>query len=292
MKKLFLILICTTLLFSSTPFASAEPSHVVDHAGLLTNEEILQLESKAQTLVDTYNMDIVILTTWGMDGKSAQTFAEDFYDDNGYGIGSDDSGILLLIAMESREWFISTCGQAIYAFTDYGIDQLAGDILYDLSSGSYYYAFDTYLSLLPEYFKAYESGQPVDSYSYHEPDIYYPGNSEEHVYYPNYGYDTTEKDALYYGKTVLISLLIGALVAAIVLYFMRSAMNTAKPQRDAGSYVKSGSYRLNVQQDIFLYSRVTKTRRAENNSGGSSGGGSTVHRSSGGSRHGGRGGRF
>lgn len=294
MKKLLLSLICTALLLCGLTHVSAESPHVVDHAGLFSSEEIFLLENEARTLSDTYGMDVVIVTTWSMDGKSAQSFADDFYDDNGYGIGSDDSGILFLLAMESREWYVSTCGQAIYAFTDYGIDQLVDKIIYDLSSGNYYYAFDTYLSMLPAYFDAYKNGKPIDNYSYYPPGDNYPGNSDDHVYYPDYGYDfdTVEKDGLYYGKAVLISLLIGAVVAAIVLYCMRSAMNTAKPQRDAGTYVKSGTYRLNIQQDIFLYSRVSRTRRAENNTGGSRGGGSSVHRSSGGSRHGGRGGRF
>ena len=65
-----------------------------------------------------YDMDIVIVITDDVKGKSSMDFADDFYDDNGYGIGFDSSGLLFLVNMEDREVWISTAGTAIKVFTD------------------------------------------------------------------------------------------------------------------------------------------------------------------------------
>ena len=80
-----------------------------------------------------------------------------------------------------------------------------------------------------------------------------------------------ENDAL----QLLVSLVIGAVVAGIVLSVMRSKMNTAKAQYGASNYLQEGSYHLNTQHDVYLYSNTTRVRRSQNSSsGGGSGGGS------------------
>ena len=299
MKRVLSVILCAVLLCSAAITAYADLPHMIDEAALLTADEVVLLEKKAHSVSDTYGMDVVILTVQSLEGKSSQDYADDFYDDNGYGIGTENSGVLLLIAMESREWYISTCGNAIYALTDYGIDMLADSILAELGSGEYYSAFDHYLDLLADYFEAYQNGAPIDrNTGYNDPVMDSPYREDEHiVYYPgNDTYSGFNKADIPYGRILLISLVIGVAAAGISLFAMRSTMNSAKPQRDAGSYVKNGSYRLNQQRDIFLYSHVSKVRRSED-SGGSRGGhghsgGSSVHRSSGGSHHGGHGGRF
>lgn len=286
-RKLISVLLCLLMITSLVFTASAEEPKIIDNADLFSYDEIEDLEQKANELVDTYDMDVVILTIDDLEGKSPQDYADDYYDDNGYGIGPDYSGVLFLIAMDTREWYISTCGDAIYALTDYGIESIFSEMSYDLADDEFYDAFDTYLDTLPEYFEAYKDGDPIDGYagSYDGPGCYSPGTRSEVLYYDgSVGFGFMQ---------ILISLAVGLAVAAIAIFFMRSAMNTAKAQRSAGSYLKEGSYDLRVQRDLFLYSSVSKTRKAQNNSsGGSRGGGSSVHRSSGGRSHGGGGGRF
>ncbi len=93
---------------------------------------------------------------------------------------------------------------------------------------------------------------------------------------------------------VIFSLVCGLIVAAIVIWIMSRGMSTAKAQRNAQSYLATGSYDLHTKRDIFLYSRTTKTRKAESSSstGARGGGGSSTHRSSSGRSHGGRSGKF
>ena len=255
--------------------ASLMGAQIIDSADLLSDQEMIELESKADRLMDDYGMDVVILTVDSLDGQYGQTKADDFYDENGYG----DNGVLFLLAMEEREWYISTSGDAIYALTDYGIQQVGFVMVPYLSQGDYYGAFDVFLDELPMYFDALEKGKPVDGYADYSGD-YYHGDREEVLYY--------EEDT---SPSLLVSLFFGVVAGGLTVLIMRGTMNTKKPQRSAGEYLIQDSYQLNTMQDLFLYSQVQKVRRQESSSG-SGGGGSSVHRSSSGRSHGGGGGRF
>lgn len=279
MKRKFFTLVLV-LVFASVLLIPAQASilgaQVIDMADLLSDQEMIELEAKADSLMERYGMDVVILTLDSLDGQSAQNRADNFYDENGYG----DDGVLFLLAMEEREWYISTCGNGIYALTDYGIQQVGNEMLPYLGDGDYYGAFDVFLEELPVYFDALEQGKPIDGYADYSGD-YYHGDREEVVYYE-------EEDS---GPSVLASLFFGVVAAGLTVLIMRGSMNTKKPQRSAGEYLVRDSYRLHTVQDLFLYSRVNKVRKQENSSGGG-GGGSSVHSSSGGRSHGGGGGRF
>ena len=282
MKKIISILLLLLLMLFLTIPADAtdrDIPYVVDDADLLETSEELMLTQQIQNYREVLQLEIVIVTTYGSDGKGVQAYADDFYDQNGYGYGDTNSGILLLLDMEGREWYMSTCGDAIYIFTDYGLEQLGETILPWLSDGEYYRAFLGWLSALSPYVTAYRNGSSIDGYV--PPDEYESVYGEEIIYQ-----DMPVGIRIRPFPTALIIGLIAALIAIVI---MRSRMNTARMQKSATNYLKDGSFRLRQRSDMFLYSRVTRTARPKNNT---SGGGSSVHRSSGGVSHGGRGGRF
>ncbi len=255
MKKFLSILLILLLLVSVAAPAAAAGSRVVDDAQLLTLAEAQKLNEMAEKIAQLYSIDAVILTVQSLDGKTPQAFADDYFDHNGYGMGSDDSGVLLLLSMEKRDWYISTHARGYEAITNREVQSIGEKMLNDLSSGNYYDAFVIYLHCLEAEFEDYNAGGA-------EPDFYH------------------------YMTRLLTALVIGAIIAAISLLIMRSKMNTAKQQSGASHYMAEGSYDLYRSRDIFLYSRTTKTAR---NQGGSSGG---THRSSSGRSHGGGGGKF
>lgn len=273
-KKTTILLLCVTLLFTLVlPVSGEAVSYIADQAGLLTTQEITSLEEKAASLATAYGIDPVIVTVDSLGGQSAQNYADDYYDNSGY----RDDGVLFLLAMAEREWYISTCGSVIYALTDYGVQQLGESIVPSLAEEYWYTGFYTFLDTLPYYLDAYENGAPMDGYADYSGD-YYHAEQEEVVYY--------EAE---YTPNFLISLLCGMAVAGIAVLVMSRSMNTKRTQRGAGEYIKAGSWHLTQHSDLFLYSNVTKTRKQEPPK---SSGGSSVHRSSGGRRHGGGGGRF
>ena len=277
MKRLITLLICIVFLCPVLTAQAATPK-IIDDADLLLYGEITLLEEQAAAITDTYGMDVVILTVDSTNGTYIETFADDFYDNNGYGTGEDGSGVLLVLAMDTREWAISTCGDAIYAITDFGVQALFEDMAPHLSENRFYEAFDTYLKVLPYYFEAWEGGSPIDGWAgnYDGPGSVEIGTREDVVYY--------EEDPPYLAAPV-----IGVFLAAIIVWIMRASMNTKRPQHSAVDYLNRNSYQLRRHQDIFLYSQVRKVRKQQQNSGG---GGSSVHRSSGGRSHGGGHGRF
>lgn len=282
MRKLcaYLLLLVLVLSLAAPVFAvETDAPWVVDNAGLLDSGEISELNRQIQNLRSELELEIVIVTTYGTGGKGVQAYADDFYDQNGYGYGSNNTGILLLLDMDSREWYMSTCGDAIYIFTDYGLEQLGEEILPWLSDGEYYRAFLAWLSGLSPYVKAYRNGSPIDGYV--PPDAYdSPYGDEIYHYEDHVGIRV---------RPFPVALVIGLIAALVTILVMRAKMNTAKLQSGAVDYLKKGSFHLRRRSDMFLYSRVTKTARPKESSGG---GGSSVHRSSGGVSHGGRGGKF
>ena len=256
------------------PVYAQTVSHVVDDASLLLTEEVNILEEKASDLEVRYGIHAVVLTVDSLGGSRAQDYADDYYDNAGYG----DDGVLFLLAMAEREWYISTSGTLIYALTDYATQQLGEEVIPYLAEEQWYNGFCAFLDSLPAYLDAYENGTPIDGYADYSGD-YYHGDQEEIVYFE-------EEFTPYFP----LSLLCGIAIAGIVVLIMRFSMNTKRPQHSASVYMQDGSWNLTQHQDLFLYSNVTKTRKQEPPK--SSGGGSSIHRSSGGRRHGGGGGKF
>ncbi len=269
---LFSLLLCVCLL---VPAYAQTTAFVTDEAGLLRSEQIDTLEKKAAELKNRYGIDAVILTVDSLVGAYAQDYADDYYDNAGY----CDDGVLFLLAMEEREWYISTSGSLIYALTDYGIQKIGEGAVSYFADGLWFDGFHYFLNNLPLYLDALEKGAPVDGFADFSGD-YYHGEQEEVVYYQG---ESSPNFAL--------SLLCGLGAAGISIFVMHSAMNTKRSQRGAGDYLKKDSWNLYQHRDLFLYSNVTKSRRQEESKS-SSGGGSSVHRSSGGRSHGGGGGKF
>lgn len=280
MKKrivVFAMVLCLIFAAAVPALASeTELPRLIDDAQLLTPEQNTSLADLLERQREVLDIDIVIVTTWSLDGKDAMSYADDYYDSHGYGLGSEGTGILLLVCMGTREWYMSTCGDARYIFTDYGLDQLGDDLVTYLSSGDYYGGFAGWVNNLSYYVERYLQGEPVDGYV--PPDDYESPYGEEIIHYSD------ASNAQHF----LIALVVGLVSALITVLIMRSSMNTAKLRSGAGDYLKGGSFQLNRRTDMFLYSRVSKTAKPKNNSGG----GSSVHSSSGGRSHGGRGGRF
>jgi len=249
MKKIlpFVIMIALLLCIPLSAWAEYSP-YINDQADILTENQIQSLEQLAYDISYNCGMDVVIVTASSLNGQSSQVYADDYYDQHGY----SENGILLLLAMFEREWYISTSGNAIKAFSDRELDALGDMMVSYFSDGDYYQGFRVFLTSLPDFAHAELSGATRSA-----------------------------------GSIIVISLLIGLVAALIAIFIMRSAMNSKRSQNSAGKYLQNNSFRLHINQDIFLYSRVHKTQRQQQSSTGSK-----VHTSSSGRSHGGRGGKF
>ena len=274
-RKITVILIALFLMVSVLLPVSAEGiPYVVDVAGLLSGKETAVLEERAASLNSIYDIHPVILTVDSLGGSRPQEYADDYYDFAGYG----DDGVLFLLAMEERDWYISTSGKMIYALTDYGIQQIGEGSVAFFGEGAWFDGFCYFLDTLPTYLDALENSAPIDGEA-DDSGSYYHGDQEEIVYYE-------EEFTPYFP----FSLFCGIVAAAITVLIMRLCMITKRPRRNASDYMVNGSWKLTQHRDLFLYSNVSKVRKQDPPK--NSGGGSSVHRSSGGRSHGGGGGKF
>lgn len=259
---LFALILCVTT--TAPAFAASDLPRLVDNAGLLTDGEGSALLQKLDDISERQQADIVVVTADTIDGKTPMEYADDFYDYNGYGYGEECDGVLLLVSMEDRDWWISTTGYGIKALTDAGIDYISEKFLSDLSNGEYAAAFTTYAELCDDFFTQAKTGEPYDV-------------------------GRMPKEPFEFGINLLIALIIGFVVALLATNIMKGKLKTVRFQSAAGNYVKEGSMNVTESRDMFLYTNVSRTPRPKESS---SGGGSSTHTSSSGSSHGGGGGKF
>ena len=122
-------------------FAAPPEKRVFDKGGFFSPPVVAELEKLAKDFRLVYQLDLVVLTTKKTSGKTSRDYADDFYDNNDFGIGADKSGLLLLIDLDNRKTYISTAGRAIRIFTDSRINRIIDEQYPKLKSGDYSAAF-------------------------------------------------------------------------------------------------------------------------------------------------------
>lgn len=160
--KRILIILCVLLLIAPAALAENLPL-VVDDAGLLTEGAQADLQFAAQRVSALHGMDVVLLTVDTLDGKTAKEYAADYYDGMGYGRGDSKSGILFMVAMEEREWYMLTTGEGILTFTDYGLNAIADDVVPYFREGAYSTGFMRFIWDAELFFRQAENGAPYDA---------------------------------------------------------------------------------------------------------------------------------
>ncbi len=204
---------------------------VVDNAELLSPEEENELLARCDTVLSEYQMEVAILTVNDLEGKTAQDYADDFYDYNGYGYGENDDGMLVLYkpGMEGeRELHITTYGKGNSTFYAEIREEIYSEMKNYLIADDYYGAFNVYLEKAESQLK--------------------PG-----------------VDLMW----LLIFVLVGAVVGLIITGSMISKNKTVVAQNNAKVYTRQGSMNVTAATDTFLYTFTDVRPKPQNNNGGS-----------------------
>ena len=202
---------------------------IVDGADLLSDNQEASLNSTAAQIGEKHNCSVVIVTTSSLDGKTAQQYADDYFDYHNY----KKDGILLLVAFNNttdpqlRAWAISTTGECIKTFSESKQEKVIEDIKSDMSSLNWNSAFETYLADLDR-------------------------ELSPHV-------------AWYW---IPLSLLIGFGIALIIAFIIKSQLKSVKMQAGAKDYVRPGSMVVTASRDTFLYHTITRSAKPKNTSSG------------------------
>lgn len=257
---LITISVCLTVSADEIPAERLQP-RLVDGADILTDSEEAQLLSKLDKASEELQFDIVIATSLGL-SDYIRDVADDYYDYNGFGFGPSADGCVLLVDMEGRDWWISTCGYGITALTDAGIQYIGDQFEDDLTNGDYYDGFEKYVDLVEDFVIQARTDVPYDT-----------GNL------PKEGYN--------WFIGIMFSLGAGFLIGLVSVLVMKGKLKSVRRQTAAQDYLVPGSMNVTLSRDMFLYRNVTRRAKPKESSGGSS-----THSSSSGRSHGGGGGSF
>ena len=289
------LLICTFLVMGSmavwadqTGAVSGQP-RVFDQAGLFSETEIIQLEEKIAQCRKSTKMDVVIVSAYADGERSAEEYADDYYDYGGFGVGKKASGVLLLYYMDGPgqpggECYISTAGTMINMLTDERIERILDDVYGDLGNRDFAGATEHFLEDVKAYVKeGVESGQ--------------------------YTYDRDTGEIVRYHSIRLYEVAIAMVIAGILAGFVcldikkRYAMKQSSREvsNSLQAYRADCAFHFSVAGDKMVNKYVRSVPIPRNTSSGSGGRGhsgsssagrSTIHTSSSGSSHGGGGRRF
>lgn len=267
-KKILYLLFSVSILFTLfLPAGASEYLPLYDEADLLSDSEESALAAKLEDIGRQNQMEVVVAAVETTGGYSAMEYADDFYDYNGYGYGETRDGLILIVVMDTSDWWISTCGEAIAVFSDAGIEYIGEQIVPYMSAGDFYGAFDEFADQCSTFMAQARTGDPYDNHNLPE-------------------------EPFRAGTALLVSVVIGFLIALIYTGRLKAQLKTVRPQNRAADYVKSGSMNVTESRDIFLYRNVQRIPRQSSSSGSRGRGGSGTHISSSGARHGGGGGKF
>lgn len=235
-------------LVMALPVAAAEETLVYDQARLLTDEEAARLEQRLSQISQAYNAQILVFTVSSIHDATIDQYINHVYDSMGFGYGAAHDGVLLLIAMDVREYRILTNGMANQAIGDTEIGYISDYIVSYLSDGDYADAFMAFADECEYYIDGYINGFPFEA-----------------------------------GITLFICLIVGLVAGLIVALVLKGQLKSVRQRNEAGSYIKAGSMELTTRTDLFLY-RTVDRRKKQTDSSSSSSGSSGSSRSVGGGR--------
>lgn len=274
MKRLIAAACLMLLLsFALTGALCQTEQRVYDLAHLMGQSEIEALESRIAQMKSTYDMDFAVLTQDDTKGKDAQSYADDFYDENGFGLGNDLSGLLLLIDMDNREVHVSTSGLMIRYMTDARVNTLLDVVVPYVSAGEYSGAALAALDQMEVFLK---NGIPQNQYNQDE-----QGNIDP--------YRPQKPKSITLGEAAIA--LFSGLAGALILFFTVRGKYAMKGSAYKYDLTKNAAVNITGATDVYLRTQVTRVPRASSNSGGT-GGRSSTHHSSSGRVHGGGGRKF
>ena len=224
-RKLFSLLTALVLCLLCAVPAFAEMPLVMDTYELFKPEATAELEQKAQDASAGHGVNVYLLTVSDIGGQNVREFAKDWYRDYDLGYGEGKSGILFLIALDSRDYVTITYGGGVTAFTDYRIEQIEDAVVPYLSDDDWAEAASEYLSMCADTLDFYaEHGEPLDVDN-----------------------DTS-------GWPILLLIVIGVpmIIAGIVCGVLYSQMKTARLKTEANDYIGAG-LKLRVQVDNYTH---------------------------------------
>ena len=220
----------------STPYVDTALK-VYDAANLLTESEYDTIQYYVKDFVNTYNVDMVIVTLnrnckedddWN---NQSEVYAMDFFEYNDFGKGKPTidgyDGVILLIDMHYRNLTVLDVGKPKeYGVASYNLDKYMDGMISWLDNDDYYNAILYFIF--------------------------------------EYGSDYDYEASFPWVKCILFALLIGWICIAIE----RKKYKTIQKATSAADYIVPDSFKLSRKSDIFVSTHTTKRYSPKSSSSG------------------------
>ncbi|MCT8137645.1 TPM domain-containing protein [Anaerobacillus sp. CMMVII] len=248
------------MILSLTALASTEQK-IYDFAELLTATEVEELETLADMYSDQTQVDIIILTTNGTDGRPVEQYMGDFYDEKGLGYNrAHGDTVILTIDMLERDVYVAGFYKGETYVDNDRAEMIREEITPYLSDGDFYGAFWEFIELTKYYLEmepeAPRPSDPIKTPNYNEtPQVIYHPPAEENIFFE-----------LWF--QLLASGIVGALVVGIMAYHSSGRKTT-----NARTYLDDNNSALIAKNDTFVRKTVTKTKKPTSNNNRGGGGG-------------------
>ncbi len=228
---LAVMLLCLSMFVSASAFTRVERTLplVVDEADLLFEDEETALLAKCEEFTTKHEMEIAVVTLNSLQGMTAEAYADDFYDYNGYGYGENDDGILVLYvdgAEGKRDLHITTHGKGESEFPDTVREEMYVIMKDLIIAEDYNGAFDAFVQ------KAEEAMKP------------------------------------YVSPMVLFVCVLFGVVGGLIVTAHMTSKNYTVYQRDASRYERSGSLELMNHRDRLVNTNIQRIPKATSNNNG------------------------
>ena len=234
---------------------------VADYADIFTAEQEAKMREKIAEIRERYGYDLAIVTDVTSFGLSHKDYCEEYWFDNGFGLGDDNTGSVLFICMEAgnRGWWSAAFGGLRDIFTErfinYVDDRLEPYMIAGRDNGNYNGEYGRgVLDYLDNLAEIYENGGKVPR----EPlELKYPA---------------------------VIAAIAGLIAGGASVSKQKRRMKTVEKAGRAKGYMREGSFQRRELGDVLVGVSVTKTARSSSSSSGGRSSYSSSGRSSGGGR--------
>ena len=253
MKKV-LSVACIALILATlfVPIVSASDNtgFLFDNTSLLSDSEASAVEEALAAPSEKYGVDVIILTVNDFEEFFSENYNENFYDINDAAeylckdVLPNKNNVVLMVSMAYRDWCIASNEKGHDAFTAYGREYIGNEVTEYLSDGDYEEAFLKFSELADEFLAEAEKGTP---------------------------YDTNHKRMTLTDYLIRFGIPLGAglIIAFIVTMVIRQKYKPVHLKAEANDYLIPGSLQVHNAYDHFIYTHVSRTRKAKSNSSGS-----------------------
>ena len=266
--------------------ASIDSPKVYDYYELFSEQEREELEEILNQYTLEGEVDIVVITTDNLEGKTKQKYMEDFFDKASLGYDKEfGDTVLLMLYMNPDDRSVEIQGyeNSRFYITDVRIESILDEIFPYLSDGDYLKALEEYAKLVAYYMNT-EVTAPSNNNSNNNNNNNnsYPSrqdNYESSTSYPSRSEDILRNPLVQLGASLILS----GIVVGIMAYHSSGRITT-----NNRTYLNQQESKVTAHHDIYLRTSVSRVRKPQNNdnNGGHTGGGTSSggHSHSGGGR--------